>query len=199
MSFLQQLQTKRTALKATTTIVTTASGKRFIETSASTSTPLQILEEQSYGFVVDTKPDTVPACILNDFLYLGSQDAVNCDNINAYKLTHILSVGIETPHLANEQVQTKFLPCLDLPETPLNAIAIPTANAFINEVRRGAGRVLIHCNAGVSRAASIVIAYLILELRMTFDDAYGLVKSKRPCIQPNVGFIKQLKKLSIAE
>lgn len=195
MSFLQQLKAKRIGLKATTTTVTTASGKRFIEANATTSTPIQYLQEQSYGFVVDTKPDTTPACILADFLYLGSQDAVNSENISAYKLTHILSVGIETPHIDSEKVQTISLPCLDLPETLLLECVIPAANEFINDAKSSHGRVLVHCNAGVSRAASIVIAYLILVRGMRFDDAYALVKSKRECIQPNAGFIKQLKKL----
>ncbi|XP_014097146.3 dual specificity protein phosphatase 19 [Bactrocera oleae] len=199
MSFLQQLKTKRMALKSTKTIVTTTSGKRFIEANTTTSTPIQHLKEQSYGFVVDTKPDTIPACILADFLYLGSQDAVNSENISAYKLTHILSVGIETPRLVGDKVQTKFLPCLDLPETVLLERVIPAANQFINDAESSRGRVLVHCNAGVSRAASIVIAYLILVRGMLFDDAYALVKSKRECIQPNVGFIKQLKKLKLDE
>ncbi|XP_029405059.2 dual specificity protein phosphatase 19 [Bactrocera dorsalis] len=197
MSFLQQLQSKRKALKATATTVTTASGKRFIEANATTSTPIQQLPEQCYGFVVDTKPDTTPACILTDFLYLGSQDAVNSENISAYKLTHILSVGIETPHLVGEKVHTKFLSCLDLPETLLLERVIPSANQFIVDAALSRGRVLVHCNAGVSRAASIVIAYLILVCGMPFDVAYALVKSKRECIQPNIGFIKQLKQLRL--
>ncbi|XP_054085948.1 dual specificity protein phosphatase 19 [Zeugodacus cucurbitae] len=198
MSLLQQLQTKRKALKATTTTVTTESGKRFIVANATTSTPIQQqLQAQSYGFVVDTKPDTTPACILADFLYLGSQDAVNSENISAYKLTHILSVGIETPLLDSDKVVRHFLPCLDLPETLLSAHVIPAANKFIKSAELARGRVLVHCNAGVSRAASIVIAYLILVRGMRYDAAYTLVKSKRECIQPNVGFIKQLKQLKL--
>ncbi|XP_036338198.1 dual specificity protein phosphatase 19 [Rhagoletis pomonella] len=198
MSFLQQLQNKRSGLKPTTTTVTTATGKRFIEANSFTSTPVP-LEEQTYGFIVDTKPDTVPACILPELLYLGSQDAVNNENVGTFKITHILSVGIETPFLANGEVQIKHVPCLDLPETKLLENVIPETNAFINEAKLSQGRVLVHCNAGVSRAASAVIGYLMLERGMPFDDAYSLVKLKRECIQPNVGFIKQLKNLKIAD
>ncbi len=47
-----------------------------------------------------------------------------------------------------------------------------------------------HCAAGVSRSASIVIAYYIKEKKMTFQEAYDFVKSKRNKIYPNSGFVK---------
>ena len=72
---------------------------------------------------------------------------------------------------------------------------------------------LVHCNAGVSshidsiiiipgifqisRAPSVVIAYLIMYQGLAFDRAFTLVKSKRTHIKPNDGFIEQLKNLSV--
>ena len=47
--------------------------------------------------------------------------------------------------------------------------------------------------AGKSRSSSIIIAYLIRFKSMTYEKAYELVKSKRDVIQPNEGFVKQLK------
>ena len=40
--------------------------------------------------------------------------------------------------------------------------------------------VLVHCRAGKSRSATIIIAYLMKKYNMTFEKAYNLVKSKRP-------------------
>ena len=48
--------------------------------------------------------------------------------------------------------------------------------------------VLVHCNAGVSRSATIVIAYLMTYRRMDFKKAYNHVKKRRACINPNAGF-----------
>ena len=46
---------------------------------------------------------------------------------------------------------------------------------------------------GVSRSASIVIAYLIRNYHMTYNEAFKFVKSKRACVKPNPGFVKCLR------
>ena len=48
--------------------------------------------------------------------------------------------------------------------------------------------------AGISRSATIVIAYLMYMNKLNFEEAFQLVKTNRPIICPNNGFIKQLKK-----
>ncbi|CAD8106504.1 unnamed protein product [Paramecium primaurelia] len=55
------------------------------------------------------------------------------------------------------------------------------------------GSVLVHCAAGVSRSASIVIAYLMRNKGWTYSEAFSYVKSKRFVICPNSGFQRQLK------
>ncbi|XP_058509193.1 dual specificity protein phosphatase 19-like [Solea solea] len=55
------------------------------------------------------------------------------------------------------------------------------------------GVVLVHCNTGVSRAPSVVIAYLMSRDGRSFDDALSLVRSARPASSPNPGFLDQLK------
>lgn len=54
-------------------------------------------------------------------------------------------------------------------------------------------RVLVHCLAGMSRSATIVIAYLLATTPMTTEEATEFVRSKRRVIRPNYGFTKQLK------
>ena len=65
------------------------------------------------------------------------------------------------------------------------------SGSFVNA--REGGVVLVHCAAGMSRSASIVIAYVMYALGLPFEKAYVLVKRARPFICPNDGFMKQLK------
>lgn len=196
MSLLNQLLLNKLKLKSTKTKITFVDGSQEqIDISKVDDISIK-LESKAYGFVIDTKPDPVPACIL-EFLYLGSQDSVLKSNIRRYQFTDILSVGIKIPTLGNddnEPIATHFVECLDLPETKLDLI-IKQTNKIIRSVYDKNGRVLVHCNAGVSRSSAVCIGYLMLELRSTFDSAYSLVKSKRACIAPNSGFLKQLKEM----
>lgn len=206
MSFLDQLKSKKSSLKSTVTNITHADGtQEQVVLSKSGDEVGKVskvqLKPKTYGFVIDTKPDLVPACILDDFLYLGSQDSVVFENVEKYHLTDILSIGIETPASdivygdgKNSTIRNHFVECLDLPETQLNKI-IRETNEIIQSVHERNGRILVHCNAGVSRSSTVCIAYLMTHNRMSFDSAFGLVKSKRECIRPNDGFLKQLKQL----
>lgn len=63
---------------------------------------------------------------------------------------------------------------------------------IIEDVRRRCN-VLVHCELGVSRSPSIVIAYLMKKKKWCFDDSFKFVKSRRNLIDPNKGFISQLK------
>ena len=57
---------------------------------------------------------------------------------------------------------------------------------------KGEDKVFVHCAAGESRSATIVIAYLMWNKKMTLDKAYNFVKQKRYRIYPNFGFRQQL-------
>jgi protein-tyrosine phosphatase len=61
---------------------------------------------------------------------------------------------------------------------------------FIKDAITEGGKVFVHCYAGVSRSATIVIAYLMKEHCLSFSAAYKFVKGKRSFINPNDGFRK---------
>ena len=58
---------------------------------------------------------------------------------------------------------------------------------------KGDQKTLVHCMAGASRSATIVIAYLMWTLKMKFLDALEYTTKKRPIVYPNCGFKEQLK------
>lgn len=55
--------------------------------------------------------------------------------------------------------------------------------------------VVVHCAAGMSRSATLVLAYIMIENRWEYEEAYSYVKKRRELIEPNIGFSKQLKAL----
>ncbi len=57
------------------------------------------------------------------------------------------------------------------------------------------GTVLVHCRAGISRSASVVIAWMMLRDRICYEEALKRVRSKRSIVNPNWSFVTQLKEL----
>ena len=53
--------------------------------------------------------------------------------------------------------------------------------------------IYVHCYVGMSRSPTIVIAYLIKYHKMSYEDAYNLVKKQRRQTYPNHGFREQLR------
>ena len=66
---------------------------------------------------------------------------------------------------------------------------------FSEEARQSGGKVLIHCQAGVSRSATIAISYIMKNSTLTMLEAFKFVKSKRSIIAPNLNFMGQLYEL----
>jgi len=124
-------------------------------------------------------------------LYLGSQDAAfNTTDLDLKKCHYILNVatGIENGYPDRYIYQTT--PILDIEEVDITT-EFPKCFEFI---RKGIehGGVLVHCNAGVSRSASVVIGYLMNVHKLTYQEAYEMTKKSKSDIRPNPGFVKAL-------
>lgn len=70
---------------------------------------------------------------------------------------------------------------------------LPHLTALIDrKINASNQKVLVHCQQGVSRSASLIIAYIMKSQSMDINEAYAYVKSKSPCIGPNMSLIYQL-------
>ena len=70
------------------------------------------------------------------------------------------------------------------------------SNAAIGRCIGAGGKAFVHCVAGVSRSPTLVMAYLLHTGHApTLRAAYELVYAARPCVSPNLGFMRQLQKL----
>lgn len=63
---------------------------------------------------------------------------------------------------------------------------------YITQAKNEGSKVLVHCKMGVSRSASVVIAYAMKAYDWTFNQALKHVKKQRSCIKPNKHFLSQL-------
>jgi len=68
----------------------------------------------------------------------------------------------------------------------------PEATEFIHSWLSREQKVLVHCRAGVSRSASVVLAYLVEYHKYSLHDAIFLARSHRPVVTPNLGFMGKL-------
>jgi hypothetical protein len=67
-----------------------------------------------------------------------------------------------------------------------------SATDFIHTQLQQGKKVLVHCQAGVSRSATIVIAYLMRYMHLSYSQAFQVVLQCRHFINPNAGFKTQL-------
>ncbi len=63
---------------------------------------------------------------------------------------------------------------------------------FLDKVEKENKKCIIHCQAGVNRSATIVLAYYIYKTNVDLFNAYEYLSSMRPGIIYNIGFRKQL-------
>jgi len=127
-------------------------------------------------------------------LYLGSLSAVNdIDLLREHRITHLVQV-LDVPWLPQSDKNGFTCYRIDILDHS-SADLRPHLEAVCNHIDKAlkSGQsVLVHCQQGVSRSAAVVIAYLIRNKGMSYDNAYDLVKRKRACIKPNPGFVKAL-------
>ncbi|KAI9184304.1 Dual specificity protein phosphatase 14 [Blastocladiella emersonii ATCC 22665] len=128
------------------------------------------------------------------FLYLSGIKGATEQYLRALKITHVLNVT-QHPHPTNlPNVQYLRIALDDVPGARIEE-HFETAVNFIENARMSPGtRVLVHCYAGVSRSASMILAYLIRYHNCTLLQAFDAVYRRRPVIQPNEGFARKLQR-----
>nr|XP_039265050.1 dual specificity protein phosphatase 19-like [Styela clava] len=184
---------KRGRLKKTESKVRTCDGRVFIEqlNPGTGHYSASKVEQLEYGWVGDVKRDLQLAEVTENLL-LGSQDvASDLELLKQNRITHILNLAPAVDNVFSDDFIYLKIPILDIPETDIIPYFVNT-NEFISSALTSNGRVYVHCNAGVSRAPTVVAAYLIKTRRISAKDALLRIKNVRPSISPNKGFLQHL-------
>ncbi|XP_011301000.1 serine/threonine/tyrosine-interacting protein [Fopius arisanus] len=133
-------------------------------------------------------------------LYLGPYSAASRSKLPELQelgITHIVCVrqDIEANFIKpNFPDKFKYL-VLNIADVATENIIqhFPTVKSFIDEGLSSQGHVLVHGNAGISRSAALVLAYVMQMYGLSHTRAYALVQQRRFCINPNEGFMAQLR------
>lgn len=136
--------------------------------------------------------------VIRGSLWIG--DFLECEEAALKKrgITHVVSIndpGVRVPlFYESDNIEYHRIREWDNPTSNLLDHFEYTCAFIHKQVISKQGRVLVHCQAGVSRSATICMAYLIKYHKLSFIAAYGVVKAAREIICPNTGFLDQLMK-----
>ncbi|EDS27207.1 slingshot dual specificity phosphatase [Culex quinquefasciatus] len=127
-----------------------------------------------------------------DHVYLGSEwNASNLEELQRNGVRHILNVTREIDNFFPGMFDYFNVRVYDDEKTDLLKHWDNTFK-YISRAKMEGSKVLVHCKMGISRSASVVIAYAMKANNWDFDQALKHVKLKRTCIKPNKNFIAQL-------
>ncbi|MEM9695811.1 MAG: dual specificity protein phosphatase [Myxococcota bacterium] len=136
-------------------------------------------------------------------LYLGSKPPPDqLESLRAAGITHVVSCLVERQRdemaFLDDAFATLFLPVRDgMYENIADAFA-PLFDFAAQAPPGGPHQLLIHCEAGVSRSATLATALVMTRQKLGFYDAFCAIRRERPQVLPNIGFASQLQHLENA-
>ncbi|KAK6487490.1 dual specificity protein phosphatase 13-like [Huso huso] len=169
-----------------------ASKDKYETPSISELQRLLMVNRKSTGHVNEVWPN----------IYIGDAAARDKCTLLNLGITHIVNaaqgiyqVNTGAKYYRDTQMHYLGVEADDEPEFDLSPFFYPTAK-FIS-AGLGSRKVFVNCAMGVSRSATLVLAYLMICKNATLLDALKAVCKHRD-VFPNSGFLSQLRQLDLA-
>ena len=129
-------------------------------------------------------------------LFMSGYDSA-CDSQSLYQkgISHV--VNLTSQHCPNSnfsQIQYSSFALADNPEFDLTPHLDVILKLILAKIREGK-RVLVHCRMGISRAPSVIMAFLIKFVGMSYENAMDHLLNINSRISPNLGYLIQLEGL----
>lgn len=127
-----------------------------------------------------------------DQLYIGGAgEASSMEWLKSRDITHIVNCAVEVPSYFPQHFSYLNLNLNDDMNQSLYKV-LEKSFEYIRDSIAMSGVVLIHCYAGISRSASILIYFLMKIKKQDFETTLDFVRGKRSIINPNPNFKSQL-------
>jgi protein-tyrosine phosphatase len=129
---------------------------------------------------------------ITDRLAVGAETvAHNTDLLRSQQFTHVLNVSSLAP-MENSGVTCLWISMNDSVDQPIFGL-VPDCITFIDTaLKTPSNKVLVHCQAGISRSVTITIIYFMWSEGLSLDGALEKVSNKRSKASPNLGFMGQM-------
>ncbi|CAF1162517.1 unnamed protein product [Rotaria sordida] len=134
-----------------------------------------------------------PSVVLDNQLYLGTgHQATNWKVVRDLKLTHIINISVEHQCVFADKIKYLHIELEDKEDVLLKDRFDETIHFMNIAFQNPTNRILVHCNLGISRSSTLILAYLMKTYNSTLYEAYKFLRHRRPIVCPNIGFLHQL-------
>ncbi|ESO85755.1 hypothetical protein LOTGIDRAFT_167725 [Lottia gigantea] len=131
---------------------------------------------------------------ITDQLYLSGLGGVTKeDNLKKLNIKVVLNLAVELSSLKynNQDITVRYVSLQDNSKENILPYLSELVDYIHFVITRG-DNIVVHCVGGVSRSATVVIAYLIKIHSMSLREAYNFVQTRRTIIRPNISFWRSL-------
>lgn len=156
------------------------------------------------AYEFDPDLNVYPNLIMGTWLFLGDQRcAWSLASLIDLQITHIINISTDIcnyfeDHPAAKLPNSNFIKYLTIRmHDDQNSDIFSQFQLVFNFIDMAKksdrnAKIMVHCQMGISRSASLVIAYIMHHTGCPLKDVYYHVKSRRYIVQPNKGFWQQL-------
>ena len=127
---------------------------------------------------------------LGDISNAGSEEWLKQHNIK-----YILNATDDIPNYFPKNITYKKLYLKDVPTQDIAPVLDESLEFIIRSSKDSTGNILVHCYAGVSRSASLVLYFIMKLKNVDYDTALKYLRTRRSIVRPNSGFERTLRRV----
>lgn len=162
------------------------------------SMPSRAQKETNLTFIDDICPNPIDR--VDENIYIGNYiGASELDYLRNNGITHVINTAAELPNYHEKTTGIKYFNITLFDDSTPNGEKLldlldPSFETIKNILKDNPrARILVHCAAGMSRSASIVMYYLMRRYSQTYDEALDNLKQCRWLVKPNTWYEIQLR------